>query len=102
MLYEVITDLAFDQRIHQGGLADVGDAHDHHAQRFDVVVAVRSQTLAQARQPCHLAGNLARNRYRLYTRLQVVPGDPGLGRLGVGQVRLVQHFKTRAQALFSP
>jgi hypothetical protein len=32
---------AFEQHVHQRGFADVGDAHDHQAQRFMRAVAMR-------------------------------------------------------------
>ncbi len=89
-------DLALDERVHQRRLADVGDAHDHHAQLLDIVVTMRRKALAQAGQARDLAGILARDCHRLHAALLVVVREPGLGNHRIGQIGLVQYLEARA------
>ena len=88
----------FQQRIHQGRLAHVGDAHDHDAQRFRWHAAVRRQRFGQVRDARHVARLLGRHRVRGHAFLGIEIGDPG-GRGGrIGQVGLVEDLQARALA----
>jgi len=86
------------QGVHQRRLADVGNAHDHDAQRLGRHAAVRRQGLAQLGDPGHVGRLLGRHRVGRDAGLGVVPGGPLRGRGGVGQVGLVQHLQAGALA----
>ncbi len=83
----------FQQCVHQGRLADVGDPHDHDAQRLGRHAAVRRQRLGQVRNARHVARFLGRHRVCGHAFLGVVVGAPGGGGVRVGQVDLVEDFQ---------
>ena len=81
---------ALHQGVHQRGFADVWNAHDHHAQRLDVVVAMWCDRLAVPGHARDVGWLLAGQRDRRDAILPVVKIQPGLGRRGIGQVGLVE------------
>ena len=86
----------FQQRIDQRGLAHIGDAHNHHAQRLEAAAAVRRQRRAQAGHLGYIARFFARQRHRFDIFLCVVKIEPGLGCGGVSQIGLIEDFQARA------
>ena len=94
-----IGDTAFEQHVHQRGFADVGDAHDHHAQRLVGAVAMRRERLAQAGHPGGIAGIFAAQRHRLDARLLVVKVEPGLGDFRIGEIGLVEYLQAGTLAV---
>jgi len=93
-----ICDTAFEQHVHQRGFADVGDAHDHHAQRLVGAVAMRCQRLAQPGNLRGIAGILAAQRHRIDAGLLVEKIQPCLRDDGIGKVRLVEYLQAWALA----
>ena len=94
-----LRDAFLEQRIHQRRFADVGDAHDHHAQRLGRHAAMRGQTLAQGWDLRDVGRILAGQCDRVHIRLAVVIGDPGLGCGRIGQIALVQQFQAGTLAV---
>ena len=82
-----------DHGVEQRRFADIGNTHDHQAQRLDGIVAVRRQLLGERRDAGHIARFLARNRHRLDARLLGKIVQPGLGRQRIGKIRLVQQLE---------
>ena len=87
-----------EQRVHQGRLADVRDAHDHDAQRLGRHAAVRRQRLADLRDARDLVRPLGRHRIGGHAFLGVIEGLPGRRRRRIGQVGLVQNLQARTLA----
>ena len=91
-------DFLLDHGVEQGRFADVGDAHDHQAQRLDGIVAMRRQLLGERRHARHVARLLAADRHRLDAWLLGEMGKPGLGGDRIGHIGLVQQLEAGALA----
>ena len=83
------------QGVDQGGLAHVGDAHDHGAHPAQLEVALRQHLVAQGQQLLNLLRLLLGQGQCLDPLLLLHVGHPQLGDLGVGKVCLVQHLDHR-------
>ena len=88
--------LLLDQRIHQRRFADVGDAHDHQAQRLDRIAAMRRQLLGQPRNTRNVAGLLAGNGDSLDAGLLLEYSIQALVAFRIGQIGLVQQLEAGA------
>ena len=80
------------QGVDQGGLAHVGDAHDHGPHPAQVEVALRQHLVAQGQQRLDLLRLLLGQGQRLDPLLLFHVRHPQLGDRRIGEIRLVQHL----------
>ncbi len=83
----------FEQRIHQGRFADIGDTHDQHAQRLHIAVAMGGDLLAQAGDLGGITRTFARQGHSRDALLLVEPFKPGLRHRRIGKIGFVQDLK---------
>ena len=96
-----IGNAALEQHIHQCGFADIGYAHDHQAQWFMIVVAMRGERLAETGYFRCIGRALAAECDGFHAFLPVVIVQPLLRDDRIGEVDLVEYLQTRALAVFA-